>query len=290
MKNQLNFRLIFLAFISVVLLTTSFQNIYAQKAKKNKVRLKAQYVKIMDGEIYFDISATSRVKKKNVSVSHVDILVYNEVDDEKIKLGEATTNVVGKSKFALPNINALKPDSTNTYTVSFSFKGNDTFKKAKKSISFKNADINAKVITKDSINYITATLIDTSIDNPIIEESLNVQVERLFRPLPIGEEFNYTDENGTILVPIEEGIPGVDGILTLEVVLNDSDDYGTVKALVKAPVGVPIIEESTFNERTMWSPRNKTPIFLLIFPNILIFGIWGLFIYLIINLFKISKS
>ena len=116
-----------------------------------------------------------------------------------------------------------------------------------------------------------------------------MQIQRLFRSLPIGEEYNYTDENGTILVPIEKGIPGVDGILTLEVVLKDSDDYGTVKAMVKAPVGVPIVEESTFDQRTMWSPRNKTPLFLLIFPNLLIFGIWGIIIYLIINLFKITK-
>ncbi|VAW18293.1 hypothetical protein MNBD_BACTEROID04-89, partial [hydrothermal vent metagenome] len=95
---------------------------------------------------------------------------------------------------------------------------------------------------------------------------------------------------GAILVPVEEGIPGIDGNLTFEVVLNDSDDFGTVKAIVEAPIGVPIVDESTFDQRTMWSPRNKTPLFLLILPNLLIFSIWGLIIYLITNLFKITKS
>jgi hypothetical protein len=76
----------------------------------------------------------------------------------------------------------------------------------------------------------------------------------------------------------------------IEVVLNESDTYGTVKALVNAPVGTPIVDESTFDERKMWSPRSKTPIFLLIFPNLLIFGIWGLIIYLFVNLIKISKA
>ncbi len=75
---------------------------------------------------------------------------------------------------------------------------------------------------------------------------------------------------------LEEGIPGVDGNLTFEVVLKESDDYGTVKAMVNAPIGIPIVDESTFDERTMWSPRNKTPLFLLIFPNLLIFGMWGI--------------
>ena len=289
MKKHLNFHPIFLAFVSVALLGTSFQNLYAQKAK-NTVRLKAKYVKIMDGEIYFDIAAAAKVGKQNLDVSHVDIYAYNEVNDEEIELGKTTTNAKGESKFILPNLNALKPDSTNTYTVNFSFKGNDTLKKASKSLSFKNADIKAKIITKDSINYISATLIDTDSTSPLTKTILNIQVNRLFKSLPIGDEYNYTDENGTIFVPIEEGIPGVDGILTLEVVLKESNDYGTVKAFVKAPVGVPSVEESTFDERTMWSPRNKTPWFLLIYPNILIFITWGLFVYLIINLFKISKS
>ena len=196
----------------------------------------------------------------------------------------------GESRFVLKNLNDIKPDSTNTYNLGISFKGNDSFKKASKSISFKNADIKAKIIAKDSINYITATLIDVSTDSPIIGESLDVQVERLFMHLRIGEEFNKTDENGTILVKVDNDIPGVDGILTIEVVLNDNDIYGTVKDLVVAAIGIPIVDESTFDQRTMWSPRNKTPLFLLILPNLIIFGLWVFIIYLSLNLFKIAKS
>ncbi len=285
-KNQLKNHSFFLALVSMFLIATSFQDLNAQ----NKVRLKADYVKIMDSESYINIAATSKIKKKNTKVSNIEVTIYNEFDGEKIKIGNATTNMKGESRFVIKSLNTIKPDSTNTYNILISFKGNELYKKALKRINFKNADITAKMILKDSINYITAALTDTNTNSPIIDESLIVQVQRLFRPLRIGEEFNYTDEDGTIIVPIEEGIPGIDGNLTFEVVLNDSDDFGTVKALVNASIGTPIIDESTFDKRTMWSPRNKTPIFLLIFPNLLIFGIWGLLLYLIINLFKISKS
>jgi len=135
-----------------------------------------------------------------------------------------------------------------------------------------------------------ARLWDPVTDSAVVDQPLKIQVQRLFRPLLIGEEFNQTDDNGTILVPVEEEIPGVDGNLIFEVVLDESDDYGTVKALVKSSTGIPIVNESTFDVRTMWSTRDKTPIFLLIFPNILIAVTWGLIIYLIINLFKISKA
>ncbi len=261
----------------------------AQNVKKNTVRLRAQYVKIMNGEVSFDIKATSRVDRKNVNLSNIDISIHNVLDDESILLGKVTTNMNGERKFVIDNINAIQPDSSNIYNIKVSFKGNDAFKKASKTTSFKNADIIAKIITKDSINYITATLVDRSTDSIMENEMLGVQVQRLFQPLQI-EEFNITDESGTILVPIEDGIPGIDGNLIIEVILNESDDFGTVKALVIAPIGTPIVDESTFDDRTMWSPRNKTPLFLLIFPNLLIFGMWGLIVYLITNLFKISKS
>jgi hypothetical protein len=285
MKNQVIKHSLFLVIISVFFGTTTL----AQSTKKNTVRLRVQYVKIMDTEVYFDIKATSRIDKKNVNVADIDLNVYNEVDDESILIGKVTTGMDGVSRFTIEDINSIQHDTTNVYNVKVAFKGNDAFKKASRSVSFKNADINAKLVTKDSINYITATLLDVSTGVPLEDESLSVQVQRLFQNLQI-EEFNITDENGTIIVPIEDGIPGIDGNLTIEVILSENDDYGTVKAIVIAPIGTPIVDESTFDDRTMWSPRNKTPIFLLIFPNLIIFGMWGLIIYLITNLFKITKS
>ena len=291
MKNQLKIRFIFLALIGLFLSSAGFQDLYAQKkVKKNKVRLKVAYFKIMDHEVYFNLKAGAKVGKENVDVANIDLTVINEVDGEEFELGTTTTNMKGESKFVVENFNLLKPDSSNTYNVTVSFKGNDAFKRASKSISFKDAAITAELFTKDSVNYIKATLIDKSIDSVIDNVSLTVQAQRLFKPLYIGDEFNITDKNGMIVVPIEEGIPGMDGNLNLEVVLNDSDDFGTVKAILVAPVGTPIVDESTFDQRKMWSSRNKTPLFLLIFPNLIILAMWGLITYLTTNLIKISKS
>ncbi len=290
MKNRNHIKHLLLAILSVFLIIASFQNATAQEVKKSKVRLKVQYITIMNGESYLDIKASSKVKKQNIKVSGIEIIVFNEFEDEQIELGKTTTNSKGESKFSIDDFNKIQSDSTNSYHLLISFKGNDSFKKAKKRISFKQAEILAKLKVKDSLNFIEAQLIETASGNPVEGESLTIQVQRLFGPLVLGEEFNETDEEGSISVPIEEGIPGIDGNLTLEVVLNDHDDFGTVKAIIEAPIGKLIVDESTFDQRTMWSPRNKTPIFLLIFPNLLIVGIWGLIIYLIFNLFKISKS
>lgn len=285
MRNQYITRHFFLVVLSVFLCASSF----AQNAKKGKVRLKAYYVKIMDSEVSFDLEATGQVDGDYTDIANAELVIYNLVGDEQLELGKVKTNMMGKSRFTLKDLSTVKPDSTNTYNIEISFEGNDKFKSASKSLSFKNANIDAKLVTIDSINYISATFIDKSTDSVLVGRLLKVQIQRLFKPLLI-EEFNETDEDGTVLVPIPEGIPGVDGNIAIEVLISDSDEFGTVKAIVNAPIGKPIVDESTFDERTMWSPRSKTPLFLLIFPNILTFGIWGIIIYLITNLFKISKS
>ena len=282
MRNQLITRHFFLVVLSVFLYTSS----YAQ----DRVRLKAEYVKIMNEGSYFDLQATAKVNDENVNVSKIELIIYNLVGDEQVEIGKTITNMQGKSRFKLKDLTTIKPDSSNTYNIDISFAGNDAFSDASKSIVFKDAAIEAKLVTIDSINYVTATLIDKSTDSLLIGQSLKVQIQRLFKNLPIGEEFNETDEDGTILVSIPEGIPGVDGILAIEVILSESEEFGTVKTIVKAQIGKPVVDESTFDQRTMWSPRNKTPLFLLIFPNILTFGIWGIIIYLILNLIKINKS
>ena len=290
MKKRLKFPVVFILIIGMFLSSSGTSSVYAQKAKKNTVRLRVDYIKIMDSMSYFNIKAFSRVNRENIDVSDIDLTVYNEIDDENVELGSTTTDRNGECKFILNEFNTIASDSTGTYNFVVKFKGNDTYKKASKSLSFKDASIETNLTTKDSINYVSAILKETITDSVLSDKLLNVQVQRLFRPLKIGKEFNMTDDNGSIIVAVDNDIPGINGNLMIEVTLSDSDSYGTVKALVKAPYGTPIVEESTFDKRTMWSPRNKTPLFLLIFPNLIIFGIWGFILFLFYNLFKISKS
>jgi hypothetical protein len=267
-----------------------FGKLSAQEVEKTAVRLKLDYTKVINGQSYLDIKAIARIDGQMTNVPDISLEVYYELEEEEFPLGTAKTDMDGKSRYLLPPLKEIKADSSNTYTLGIGFNGNELFKRASKTVAFKDANIATTLFTKDSINYIQATLTDVVLKEPIVDQSLRVQVKRLINPLRIGKEFNYTDEDGTIIVPVEYGIPGIDGLLTLEVVYPDSDDYGTVKAVVEAPYGVPVIKDTTFNKRTLWGPRNKTPFFIIIFTIFLILATWGPILYLIRNLYKISKS
>ena len=214
MNNLTSTYCMFLIVAFTTLITTSFNTIYGQDAEKHKVRLKADYFKVMNGENYIQIGAIARIDKETISIPNIELTIENDYYDDLTELGSIKTNMKGEGKFIISDFNLLKSDSSHVYNINIKFKGNDTYKKASKSITFKDAIIKANLITKDSINYVSATLIDKATDSVISGESLTVQVKRLFRSLKIGEQFNYTDEKGSILVPVENGIPGVDGILT----------------------------------------------------------------------------
>ena len=289
MKKYQNFRLLTVTILGMLFLFVGMHNGFGQN-EKNKIRLNADFVNVQGKEQFINIKASARIDKQTVEVSNAELEIFQVVDDEEIALGKTVTSANGTCKFIIEDFQSLQADSSGTYNLSIVFSGNEAYKKASKDLSFKNAEIRAGLVTRDSINYVSAKLVDKSTDSVLADFPLRVQVQRLFRPLKIGEEFYTTDENGEIEVAVEDGIPGIDGNLILEVVLKESDDFGTVKALLDAPIGKVIVSESTFNQRTMWSPRGKTPLFLLFLTFSFIIIVWGIFVYLIRNLFKIVKS
>ena len=286
MKTTMQFRSVFILLLSFLLVS----GVYGQGDKKERIRLNAAYVHVIDQEHYLNIKASARVNKETVEVADAELVISQELEDEEIELGTAKTNARGTCKFVIEDFGALQADEEGIYHITVSFNGNDDFKRGSKEVTFKAADISAELVTKDSVNYVNARLIDTRLDSAIAEVPLTVQVDRLFRPFKIEKDFFMTDEDGAVEVAIPDGIPGVDGKLQLEVVLNENDDYGTVKRILVAQIGKPIVDESTFDQRTMWSPRGKTPIFLLAVTYSFGFVVWGIFVYLFFNLIRIYKS
>lgn len=259
--------------------------------EKNRVRVSLGYTKVMPATSTLTITAKYRAEEGIVATPGLEFEVFRVLEaDSLVPEGRARTNSEGVAVYKLTKLNIIQPDSSGTYTYRVASVEHPDFSEAEKEISFREALLDIDVSTADSIPQLTATLTDAYSGEALVELPLRVQVQRLFRPLRLGEEFYMTDGNGSITVPVEPGIPGLDGRITLEVLLAESDDYGSVKALLETPVGEPIKNLSTFNQRTMWSPPSKTPLFLLIVPNLLILGIWGAIIYLIMNLFKIYKS
>lgn len=258
------------------------------KGQEHKARLSVDYQKIMGEGSSLLINVKYKPEKKYKPASFLDLTIYQEVSEDSIALkGKVTTDHEGNAEFTIDPASFIS-DSLITYRYVVKIEGDENFKNAKKAIKFIDVTIVAEAIVEDSVHHISATMTDAT-GSPIEGAKLEVKVHRLFAPLTIGKSSYKTDDNGSILVSIEKPLPGVDGILTFEV-MSDSRSYGIAKIVFDAPIGKVVTDQSTFDNRTMWSPPGKTPIFLLIFPNLLIFGIWIIIFILARNLFRIYKS
>lgn len=261
------------------------------QAKKYKARVSLEYVKMMNKESYIGISAKFKGENGFEQASDLEFNLYQQTtNDSLVRIGKVRTNAEGKAKFTLKNSdNNQHTDTLKVYTYTVAIENNEKFREAKKSISFSDASLLVDIEPVDSAYQIKARLVNAS-NQPVQGEYLNVGLKRLYGSLQIGKATYETDDTGSIIVPIEEQMPGIEGNLTFEVSLNESDTYGTIKALISAPIGVAIEEESSFDQRTMWSPPDKTPFYLLIFPNLMILGVWIPLLLLTFNLYRISKS
>jgi hypothetical protein len=253
-----------------------------------KARLSVEYHQIIgeDGSLF--INAKFKGDDGYEPATQLKLNIYQEIiEDSTVMIGSVVTDEEGNANYLLPKYDIVK-DSIITHKYIVKIEGDAKFKNAKKAVKFMDANLVAEIVFEDSLVQVSAMLTD-AMDKPVKGKKLEVRVQRLFAPLTIGESSYKTDKKGQILVPMGDSLPSIDGNLIIEVVLNHKK-YGDVKYIFSAPIAKLSVDESTYNERTMWSPPSKTPLFLWIFPNIVIFGIWFVIVLLISNLFKIYKS
>jgi len=254
-----------------------------------KARLSAEYYKFMLNDSFIDVGVKFRGDDGFEPAIELPLNVYYVLDEDSLILvGEILTDEEGQARFQIEDLRLESSDSALVYEYVIKLENSQKFKDAKKAVSFSDASIIAEIVEIDSVFNISAQLTD-GVGKPIAGERLKLMIKRLFAPLTIGKSYYETDDEGSILVPFENPLPGIDGVLTFDIML-ESDDYGIIHKIFDAPIGKVIVDESSFDQRTIWSPPSKTPIFLWVFANVLILGAWIVIFILIVNMYRIYKS
>ena len=158
----------------------------------------------------------------------------------------------------------------------------------------RTAEIQLDFHQEDGSNkLITATVNETfgdSLGGPVQELDLYFFVERTFRPLPIGDIFNTTDEEGKVTIEFPADLPGdTSGNVTVIARITDSDEFKDYEVKRTIRWGVPIEIDHRDNVRSLWAAGANAPITLLILVNSLILVAWSIIFYLIFQLYKISR-
>lgn len=276
----INNRIISNFFILIFFL--NYTNINSQEDKK-PLSISLSYYKIADGASNIKVSMNFKGDEGWEVAKNVPFEIVS-ISETETFLAKGSVDSHGESGIMLP-----KGFVKNDNQIELRVVNHPIYEDTTESIYFKDVNLTSKLIVGEDGKQISARLVDVE-GNPIADEGLKVQVKRMFKGLSIGEGTYYTDENGEILVSIEEEYKSFDGNLIFEVVLDEHSDFGTVTAQMSADFGIAGTDLSTFDKRRLWSPVSKTPLFYLIVPNFVLLTILGVFIYLIRSLFKISKS
>lgn len=157
----------------------------------------------------------------------------------------------------------------------------------------KPAVLNLTFSEKEGKKLITAKASELTGDStgiPIPDLDLFFYVDRSFRPLPIGDIFNTTDETGEATIEFPEDLPGdTRGNVKIIARIKDSDDYADTEVSKVVQWGVPMVIDHMDNKRTLWAASANAPIALLLLVNGLIATAWGIIFFILYKIYLISK-
>ncbi len=264
-----------------------------QEAEKKPLRLSLAYHQQNDQLPIIKVTAKSKTGKKFEPVDSVLVNLFFGDETAEGFIGRVRTNDYGEASLSLPD--KFKESWTKASPLKFiaTVTGNNHFDDASSEIEITKARIELTLGEEDSVRSMSAKVLayqDTSwVEVPEVE--LKFVVKRVLKDLQAGEEETYTsDETGSASSEYTLVIPGDNiGNVKIGAKIEDHELYGNIEATQTVKWGSSLGPDNSFEERSLFATRDKTPWWLLIFPNLIITGVWGFIYYLIYLIYRIRK-
>ncbi len=249
-----------------------------------------QFISTQKNDKSIDLKAnmSAKVNGNFMKLAYLKVTFYQVKDEDEKELGFSITDKAGKSIF---NIKAeeLTPDKEGQINLKAVFAGNKAMESVEEELSIKRALLDITPVKEDSLLSVQVKLADLSSgeEKPVVDATIGIFVKRLFRPLKIGE--GTTDENGEATIEIPNNLPGNDkGDITLIARLDEDEFFGNLEASAVEKWGVPVSETIQAQPRALWS--KNPPIWMLVTFIILMTVVWGHYIVIIFELFRLRKE
>ena len=161
------------------------------------------------------------------------------------------------------------------------------WKRPEGELSIQKALLVITPLKDDSVLNVKAKLTDAATGAPVTKATVGIFVKRAFFPLKVGE--GATDENGEVTVEVPGNLPGdAKGNITLIARLDESEIYGNVEADSQQPWGAAVSDKAATQPRALWSTH--PPLWMLFTFLILVTTVWGHYIVIIFELFRLRKE
>jgi hypothetical protein len=294
MKKFKNKRFIYLL-LPCLLLVNGAITAQDKDSVVSKEVVKLRYFNENNSMQYLLLESTIKAGKKITPQVNKVFQLYLDSNKAENLIGKVYTGKDGKAKAFIPP--ALKTIWEASPKHIFIAVAEATSKEEETAYEFEMTKARLTLDTSSeegakSIRVLAEQLVDGEwVPAPDVE--MKVGVQRLGGILSAGEEEAYTtDSSGTVTVEVKrDSLPGdAKGNIVLAARVDDNDTYGNLLVTQTVPWGV-VVKPGTsfFDQRTLWSTRFRTPLWLLLMAYAIVIGVWGAIIYLAVQIAKIKK-
>ncbi len=289
MKSLKLLSVVFIGCISLIGMPTT-----AQEAEKKTLRLDLTYQRQENGQLpMLKASAKTKVGKRFEPVHDVEINFFFNEESSKGFLGRIKSSDKGTAYLTIPAAFTYELDTSAVLKFIATVTGDEKFEDTSSEIEITKAQIELTLNEEDSIRTMKAKVLvfEDGSWKPAPETEMKFVVKRLLSDLNAGEEEMYTtDELGEASSEFKISIPGdAEGDILIAAKIEESDVYGSISSSKAMKWGIPLKADNSFTKRTLFATRDKTPLWLLIFPNMIIIIVWGFIFYLMYQIIQIRK-
>lgn len=241
-----------------------------------------------DNSIDLKAALSAKVKGNFIKLPLLKVTFIQTIGDVEKELGFVITDKFGKAIFTLKG-DSIKTDAEGKLNFKAVFAGNKQMDPAEGEVSIKRARLEITPVKEDSLLSVQVKLIDigTGTETAVPETVVGIYVHRFFNPLKLGE--GTTDASGEATVEIPNNLPGdAKGNITLMAMLLENETYGNLETSVAQKWGVPVSDKLNELPRALWSPH--PPLWMLITFIIMVVVVWGHYLVIIIQLFRLRKE
>ncbi len=241
-----------------------------------------------DKSVDLKISVKAKIEKKMRKMYGLKVNIFQVTDSADQELGSVITDRNGQAVF---NVKAEQVATSKEGMIHFKTVLGPVKKmeSSEAEVTVKRALLTITPVKDDSLYSVQAKLVDlaTGEETPVPQAALGIFVKRSFNPLKIGEI--TTDENGEGSTEVANNLPGdARGNITLLVRLDENETYGNLEASVVQQWGVPVSDKIEDQPRALWS--SHPPLWMLITFIILMLAVWGHYIVIVYELFRLRKE
>lgn len=292
MKKNCRHKLLLLL-VCIIVMASGY--LLAQDTKEEApVNLQLKYFLPNNQVPYIKVITNKKQGRKWLVVPGVPVKVYLGAVADSNLLGKVVTAVNGEARVAFPPAVKKSWDNMDAFSIVAVSVPAANDEPLSAELLVKKAMMVLDTLSEDGARSVVARLKEKrgTIWVPIPDVEMKLRIKRLLGNLTVGDKEFYTaDTSGTAMAPfLKDSLPGDQlGNIILLSVVEDNEIYGNLSVEKTVPWGKPVLAQTGFWHRTLWSTGNRAPIWLLVIAGALIAGVWGTIIYLIRQLWKIRK-